>query len=95
MHSKSKLKWNKARLLGYIGFAYLITLIVEDQFFGSHVSFDHSGNFAVQISKSDYRQYKEQITFDQLCAALVDLFKRFLQYYRQGKESRILVELGD
>ena len=60
----------------------------------SHISFDPSGNIAVQISKADYRQYKEQLTFDQLCAALADLFKQFLKYFREGKENRILTELG-
>ena len=60
----------------------------------SYVSFDADGNIAVQISKADYKQYKEQLTFDQLCAALADLFKRFLEYYRDGKENRILTELG-
>lgn len=59
----------------------------------SYVSFDNKGQVMAQISRSDYRQYKEQLTFDQLCAALTGLFKRFLQYYRQGQESRILVEL--
>jgi len=58
------------------------------------VSFDSDGNIAVQISRKDYRQYKEQLTFDQLCASLAELFKRFLQYYREGKENQILVELG-
>jgi len=60
----------------------------------SYVSFDSSGNIAVQISKADYRQYKAQLTFDQLCAALANLFKRFLEYYKEGKENRILVELN-
>ena len=60
----------------------------------SYVSFDSNGNISVQISKADYKQYKEQLTFDQLCAALADLFKRFLEYYRDGKENRILTELG-
>ena len=60
----------------------------------SYVSFDGSGNITVQISKADYRQYKEQLTFDQLCAALANLFKRFLEYYKEGKENQILVELS-
>ena len=61
----------------------------------SYVSFSNKGNIAVHVSEYDYHRYRRQLTFDQLCAALADLFKRFLQYYRQGKESRILVELGE
>jgi len=61
----------------------------------SYVSFSNDGHIAVHVSEYDYRRYRHQLTFDQLCAALADLFKRFLQYYREGKESRILVELGE
>lgn len=61
----------------------------------SYVSFSNDGHLAVHVSDYDYHRYRNQLTFDQLCAALADLFKRFLNYYRDGKESRILVELGD
>ena len=60
----------------------------------SHISFDSNSNMIVQISKSDYRKYKEQLTFDQLCAALANMFKRFLQYSCEGREQRIISELG-
>lgn len=59
----------------------------------SYVSFSHDGHIAVHVAEYDYRRYRNQLTFDQLCAALADLFRRFLLYYRQGKESRILTEL--
>ena len=35
MQSAPKLKWNKAKLLIYAGFLYLISLILEDQLFGT------------------------------------------------------------
>ena len=35
MNSKSKLKWNKAGILAFAGFGYLITLIAESQIFGT------------------------------------------------------------
>lgn len=60
----------------------------------SYVSFDAKGNISVQISKADYQQYKKQLTFDKLCAGLAVLFRRFLKYYQEGKENRIMVELG-
>lgn len=59
----------------------------------SYVSFDSKGNISVQISRADYKQYKEELTFDQLCKAITNLFKRYFEYYKAGKENRILTEL--
>jgi hypothetical protein len=59
----------------------------------SYVSFGFDGNVSVHISQHDYGQYREQLKFDQLCASLGNVLKRFLEYYRAGLESRILVEL--
>ncbi len=59
----------------------------------SHVLFDRHGTISVVIAQSDYRQYKEQLSFDQLCQGVAEVFKRFLQYYQEGKESRIMAEL--
>jgi hypothetical protein len=59
----------------------------------SYALFDGQGDLVVNVSKSDYNQFKDQLTFDQLCASVADLFKRYLQYYREGKESRIAVEV--
>ena len=59
----------------------------------SYVSFDNEGNVFVHISEYDYKRFKEELTFDQLCASLGDVFKRFLEYYKKGLESRIVVEL--
>ncbi len=59
----------------------------------SYVSFDSEGNISVHISEYDYKRFKEELTFDQLCASLGDVFKRFLEYYKEGLEKRIIVEL--
>lgn len=59
----------------------------------SYVSFDNEGNTSVHISEHDYNRFKEELTFDQLCASLGDVFSRFLEYYKKGLESRIIVEL--
>ena len=61
----------------------------------SYVSFSKDGQMSVHVCSYDYNRYRRQLTFDQLCAALADLFKRFLNYYQEGKEDRILVELND
>lgn len=59
----------------------------------SYISFDKKNNMAVFISAYDYKRFKQTLTFDQLCASLGSVFKRFLQYYKQGQESRIIMEL--
>jgi len=59
----------------------------------SYVAYDAQGNVSVHISEYDYRQYKDTLSFDQLCTSLGELFKRFLEYYQEGKENRILTEL--
>jgi hypothetical protein len=60
----------------------------------SYISFDADNNLSVHISQADYRLYKEQLTFDQLCISLANVFKRFLEYYKHNNESRILDELS-
>ena len=60
----------------------------------SYVSFDSDNNLSVHISQKDYRQYREQFTFDQLCFSLGNVFKRFLEYYKNNNETRILDELS-
>jgi hypothetical protein len=59
----------------------------------SYVSFDDQGKVNVHISEYDYKRYKEEITFDLLCASMGNTFKRFLGYYKNGVEERITVEL--
>ena len=59
----------------------------------SYVLFDKEGNMSVHISEFDYRQYKQRLTFDQLCNSLGEAFKRFLEYYKNGNDARIISEL--
>jgi len=61
----------------------------------SYVSFSREGDVSVHISEYDYSRYRDEITFDRLCAALADLFMRFLTYYARGKEMRIETELKE
>jgi hypothetical protein len=59
----------------------------------SQVTFDRNGNVSVILSARDYRGYTAKYNFDKLCDAMGKIFIRFLQYYRQGYESRIMTEL--
>ncbi len=56
----------------------------------SYVSFDFDGNISVNISRNDYLKYKDQLTFDQLCESLGQLFIEFLELYKKGEGVRII-----
>ena len=60
----------------------------------TYVAFENSGNVTVRISRNDYRKYKEELTFDQLCVSLGDLFKQFMQWYKDGTPEKILDKLN-
>ncbi len=59
----------------------------------SHVIIGYDGTVTVKLSDKDYRDYRERLSFDQLCASLAGIFTRFLDYYKEGLESRIMIEL--
>jgi hypothetical protein len=56
----------------------------------SWVGFDFSGNVTVNITREDYLEYREELSFDQLCENMGKLFIGFLGYFQKGEESRIL-----
>jgi hypothetical protein len=59
----------------------------------SHISINNEGIISILITEADYRQYREKYNFDQLCASIGDVFKRFLEYFKGGNEMRIIMEL--
>ncbi|MBI9036588.1 MAG: hypothetical protein JEY97_00525 [Bacteroidales bacterium] len=61
----------------------------------SYVYFDYEGKIIVHLSETDYRRYKAELTFDQLCESMSDVFKRFLNYYINNQENRINLELNN
>ena len=60
---------------------------------GTWVAFDHQGNVSVNISRQDYLNYKETLSFDQLCASLGELFIEFLAMFKRGEGVRIIDRL--
>ena len=54
------------------------------------VAFDHLGNVSVNISRKDYLNYKENLSFDQLCTSLGDVFIEFLEMFTRGEGVRII-----
>jgi len=62
---------------------------------GTWVHFGDDGNITVGMSKKDYFDFREEISFDQLCDNLGKLFTHFMELYRKGEEERILHELNE
>ena len=60
----------------------------------TYVSFDSDGTVEVNISEKDYRKYKDEYTFDQLCASLGDLFTGFLELFKENKSGEIITRLN-
>ena len=69
------------------------TLRISDPMAVSNISFDDNGNIAVYICEYDYKQYKQQYSFDQICTSMGEVFIRFFNYYKDGNEQRIIDEL--
>jgi hypothetical protein len=55
--------------------------------------FDADGNVTVNISRADYYLYRDDLSFDQLCGSLSDLYIEFLEMYMRGETSRIIDRL--
>ena len=56
----------------------------------TYILFDFEGNVTVNITKQDYLQYKDALSFDQLTDSLGNLFKEFLELFKNGESVRII-----
>ena len=59
----------------------------------SWVSIGFDGGVAVNLSQEDYLDYRQDLSFDQLCASLANLFIEFLDLFRKGQGVRIMDRL--
>ncbi|NQV03308.1 MAG: hypothetical protein HQ542_11720 [Bacteroidia bacterium] len=59
------------------------------------IAFDFHGNITVSMSKRDYLDYKEELSFDQLCSNLGQMFITFMEYYKKGEAERIVYTLNE
>jgi len=57
------------------------------------VSVDFGGNVSANISKRDYLEYREALSFDKLCGSLGNLFVEFLDLHRRGEGVRVIDRL--
>jgi hypothetical protein len=58
------------------------------------ISFYISGSVTVNIAKREYKKFRDELSFDQLCQSLGDLFKGLLDSYKKGEKNKILETLG-
>lgn len=68
-------------------------LKVEEPEDVSYIEITNEGEISVKISEKDYHQYKATFNFNQLNEKMADVFLRFLDYYKNGNENRIITEL--
>jgi len=59
----------------------------------TRVVFKFDGTVSAVISEKDYKKYKDQLTFDQLCAAFGNQFVEFLEFFRNGQSTQIVEKL--
>ena len=58
------------------------------------ICFDSEGDVTVNISKDDYYLYRDDLSFDQLCTSLADVYVEFLDLYRRDLTVRIIDRLN-
>ncbi|GAB4377302.1 MAG: hypothetical protein Kow0042_24820 [Calditrichia bacterium] len=72
-----------------------LTGLKKDYRAATYVEINAEGQMAVKISEKDYRRYQQEFTFDQLCAALGNLFADFLEMHRSGKDAEIISQMNE
>jgi hypothetical protein len=60
----------------------------------SWVSFSENGHVNVYISRNDYLLFRDNFSFDQLCANMGQLFIEFFEMYKKGEGIRIADKLN-
>ena len=72
------------------GFFQYIPFLKPDLQKETYVSFDFEGNISVHVAKADYDNYKEELTFDQLCKSFGDvIFELFSAFKRDEPENML------
>jgi len=64
--------------------------LLKNYLMHSYVAFDFDGNVSAFISKNDYLKYQNQLSFDQLCQSMGNLFIDFLELFKKGEGIRVI-----
>jgi hypothetical protein len=59
----------------------------------TRVIFQFNGQVSAHITEKDYKKYKEELTFDQLCSSLGNMFIEFMEMYKNGEGDLILEKI--
>jgi len=59
------------------------------------VAFDSNGDVSVNISHRDYLNYNEELSFDQLCESLGNLFIDFVEMFQRGEGTRVIDRMNN
>lgn len=59
----------------------------------TRVIFQFNGQVSAHITEKDYKKYQEELTFDQLCSSLGNIFIEFMELYKNGEGDRILEKI--
>jgi hypothetical protein len=59
----------------------------------TRVIFQFNGKVSAHITEKDYKKYQEELTFDQLCSSLGNMFIEFMELYKNGEGDRILEKI--
>lgn len=82
----------KAVLLFRDSFQYLFFLKPDfDRY--SYLELNYNGNINVHIGKRDYKKYKDELTYNDLCHSFGSIMKRYFTYYLEGTPKLISKEL--
>lgn len=58
------------------------------------IAFHYDGNVSASIQQKTYLWYKDQLTFDQLCSSLGNLFIKFFELFNKGEGIRIIDQMN-
>ena len=64
--------------------------IKKDYITDTWVAIDYAGKISVNITQEDYLLFKQDLDFDQLCQSLGDVFAEFMEFSKNGQETRII-----
>lgn len=59
----------------------------------TRVIFQFNGQVSAHITEKDYKKYQEELTFDQLCSSLGNMFIEFMELFKNGEGECILEEI--
>lgn len=59
----------------------------------TRVIFQFNGQVSSHITEKDYKKYQEELTFDQLCSSLGNMFIEFMELYKNGEGDLILEKI--